>query len=79
MKLEHDDDEQYRPENCGKHATFRIRLARVVGDELKGLGPIVLELARQRHIVGTKNPDEFRRIVDAHMSRFFYVDPRLLH
>jgi homoserine kinase type II len=27
----------------------------------------------------TKNPDEFRRIVDAHMSRFFYIDPRLLY
>lgn len=27
----------------------------------------------------TKDPEEFRRIVDGHMSRFFYVDPRLLH
>ena len=27
----------------------------------------------------TKNPDEFRRIVQAHMNRFFYLDPRLLH
>ncbi len=27
----------------------------------------------------TKNPDEFRRIVQAHMNKFFYLDPRLLH
>jgi homoserine kinase type II len=27
----------------------------------------------------TKNPDEFRRIVQGHMNRFFYLDPRLLH
>jgi homoserine kinase type II len=27
----------------------------------------------------TKNPAEFRRIVQAHMSRFCYLDPRLLH